>query len=740
MYTLTSPLLPASSRIASRLGLTPLSYVWAAFFASMLMLGASANAQTPAGSDPYLWLEAVDSPQSLAWVRDRNTHSRAQLEPWSGFASTRQQIREVLDSSERIPQITRMGEQFYNLWQDAQHPRGIWRRTTLQGYRQTSTHWETVLDLDALGRAESVSWVWGGATCLGPQYRRCLVRLSRGGSDAVVVREFDTVSKTFVEGGFRLPEAKSSITWLNENTVFVATDFGADSLTTSGYPRIIKRWERGQALQAAATVFEGQRTDVSASVWVDRTPGHERVVFYRSPEFFITEAFLSQGDQRQRLNKPGDAQLTFWKDRVLLQLRSPWASGGTTWPSGALLVGAADAFLSGQPRWQVLFQPSATTSLASFSLTRDTVLLNLLENVASRLEEWRESGGAWQRRAVNTPSLGTLRTTALHDPLLANDPWAEHYLYSYTDFLTPDTLQWARTGGDERQTLRALPAFFDASGMRVEQRFARSADGTRVPYFIVWPAHARADGSNPTVLYGYGGFRVSQRPWYSGTFGRAWYARGGVLVVANIRGGGEYGPAWHQAAMKAHKQRSYDDFAAVAQDLIATGVTNAKQLGIRGGSNGGLLVGAVMLQRPELFGAVVCQVPLLDMQRYHLLLAGASWMAEYGNPDKPEEWAWIRGYSPYQNVRADMKLPPVLFTTSTRDDRVHPGHARKMAARMIEQGHRVSYYENIEGGHAGAADSAQRADMQALEFAFLWQHLSRRSALPAPPAAGEMRR
>jgi prolyl oligopeptidase len=301
-------------------------------------------------------------------------------------------------------------------------------------------------------------------------------------------------------------------------------------------------------------------------------------------------------------------------------------------------------------------------------------------------------------------------------------------MLSYTDFLTPDSLLLGHTGSDAHQLLKARPAFFNTAGMKVEQRFATSADGTRVPYFIVWPQGATANGANPTLLYGYGGFEVSQQPWYSAAYGSAWFGQGGVLVVANIRGGGEFGPAWHQAAVQAHKQKSYDDFAAVAADLIANRVTNAQQLGIQGGSNGGLLVGAVMVQRPELLGAVVCQVPLLDMRRYHQLLAGASWMAEYGNPDAPADWAVISRYSPYQNVQAAAKMPPVLFTTSTRDDRVHPGHARKMAARMIEQGHAVLYYENIEGGHGGAADNGQKADMLALEFAFLWQRLGRPTA------------
>jgi prolyl oligopeptidase len=345
--------------------------------------------------------------------------------------------------------------------------------------------------------------------------------------------------------------------------------------------------------------------------------------------------------------------------------------------------------------------------------------------VTSRLEEWRFDGAKLSHRVVQAPAPGHLSVVSLHDPLLPGDALAEQYLINYTDFLTPDSLLLGQTGRDARELLKSRSAQFDAAGMKVEQNFATSRDGARVPYFVVWPKGAKADGANPTLLYGYGGFEVSLQPWYSGGFGKAWYQRGGVLVVANLRGGGEYGPAWHQSAIRQHKQRSYDDFIAVAEDLIKRNITSSRQLGIMGGSNGGLLVGATFVQRPELFNAVVCQVPLLDMRRYHQLLAGASWMAEYGDPDKAADWDFIAKYSPYQNVKAGVHYPKVLFTTSTRDDRVHPGHARKMAARMMAQGHDLLYYENIEGGHGGAADNEQRATLQALEFSYLWQQLGR---------------
>jgi prolyl oligopeptidase len=706
--------------------------------AAALALALPAVAQTPAAApmttdtDPFLWLEDVTGERALAWVRGRNALTEAALMARPGFAEREKAIREVLDSRDQIPHVSRIGSHVYNLWRDAANPRGLWRRTTLEEYRKPQPAWETVLDLDALGKAEGENWVWGGATCHGPAYRRCLLQLSRGGADATVVREFDLVAKRFVpvsEGGFTVPEAKTSVTWADGDGLWIGTDFGPGSLTTSGYPRVVKRWQRGTPLADAKTAFEGRVDDVYAFVSVDRTPGFERTVFFRAPDFYSSEMVLLQGERLVPLPKPLDANLRFWREHVLMDLRSDWQHGGQRFVRGSLLVADAQAYLAGRATWTALFTPSATRSLEDTTTTRSRIVLNILDNVANRLEEWSppaRPGAAWTRRAVQAPHPGTLSVAPLHDPLQKDDPLAEDYLLTSADFLQPDTLWLGRTGSDARDRLKSRPSFFNAEGMRVEQRFATSKDGTRVPYFVVWPKGATADGRNPTLLYGYGGFEVPMTPWYSGGIGRAWTTQGGVFVLANIRGGGEFGPAWHQAAILGHKQKSYDDFAAVAEALIRDKVTSPAHLGIEGGSNGGLLVGAVMLQRPELFGAVVCQVPLLDMRRYHKLLAGASWMAEYGDPDKPEHWAFISQYSPYQNVKPTQKLPPVLFVTSTRDDRVHPGHARKMAARMIEQGHRVWYWENIEGGHGGAADNAQRARMQAIEYAFLWKTLADR--------------
>jgi len=674
-------------------------------------------------TDPYLWLEEVAGERALNWVRERNAESEKLLESEPDFAAMRDGIRSVLDSREQIPYVVRRGDQYYNLWRDARNPRGLWRRTTLVDYRTREPSWETVIDLDALGKAEGENWVWTGASCLGPDYRRCLVSLSRGGADATVVREFDTVDKVFVAGGFTLPEAKTDVEWIDANTIYVATDFGPGSMTDSGYARIVKRWKRDQPLAEAQLVFEGEKQDVGSGVSVDRTPGFERTVFTRSIDFYNSHQWLLRDGKLTPIDKPSDAKFAFWRDKALIELRSDWKLGTRTWPKGSLLAGDATAYLKGERNLHAIFTPTPTRSLSSFAATRSMLLLTVLDNVSSRLEEWSPAGTRWHRREVKAPSAGTLSVMPLHDVLLNDDPLAEAYLVNYTDFLTPDSLLVGATGSDRREVLKSRPSFFDVSGMRVEQRFAKSRDGTRVPYFVVWPKGAQADGKNPTILYGYGGFEIAQQPFYSGSIGRTWTSRGGVWALANIRGGGEFGPSWHQAAVKQNKQKSYDDFVAVAENLIATKVTSPRHLGIEGGSNGGLLVGAVMLQRPELFNAVVCQVPILDMRRYHQLLAGASWMAEYGNPDKPEDWAVLSKYSPYQNVRREMKLPKVLFTTSTRDDRVHPGHARKMAARMIEFGQPVLYWENIEGGHGGAADNAQRAQMMALEYSFLWRQL-----------------
>jgi prolyl oligopeptidase len=696
--------------------------------ALMCVFSVKAQPVNSANIDPYLWLEEVQGDKALAWVRERNAVSTASLQAQPVFADNRAKVLGVLNNRDQIPGVTRRGDYLYNFWRDAKNPRGLWRRTSLEEYRKVLPNWDVLLDLDALGKAENENWVWGGSDCLAPDYNRCLISVSRGGADAKVTREFDIAKREFVKNGFNLPEAKSQLDWVDINTVYVGTDFGLGSMTQSGYARMIKRWKRGTPISEAQLMYEGKESDVAAFATVDKTPNFERTVFGRSTDFYNTEINVLVDGKLVKIDKPSDASLSWQREWAFLLLKSEFKVAERTYKSGSLLAIKFDELMRGERRFEVLFEPTATRSLSRSgpTTTRDFLLLNILDKVSGRIEELQYLGGKWQRREVKAPFPGALGALGMHDPFVKDDPLANHYSMSYLDFLTPASLYLGKAGSDERELLKRNPTFFDGTGMRTEQRFATSKDGTQVPYFVVYPKGAKTDGTNPTVLYGYGGFQISMTPFYSGGWGTTWLQRGGVFVVANIRGGGEFGPAWHQSAIKQNKQKSYDDFAAVAEDLIKAGITKPKHLGIMGGSNGGLLVGAVMVQRPELFGAVVCSVPLLDMQRYHKLLAGNSWMAEYGNPDKADEWAYISQYSPYHNVKKGVKYPKVLFATSTRDDRVHPGHARKMAARMIEQGHDVLYYENMEGGHGGAANNEQRANLVALENTFLWTSLGGR--------------
>jgi prolyl oligopeptidase len=686
--------------------------------ASGVVLGlAAVGGASAQQADPYLWLEDVGGDKALSWVREQNAAALQELQAQPNYPGIHERLKTILNSKERIPYVTRHGDHYYNFWRDAQHTRGIWRRTTLEQYRKPEPHWETVLDIDKLAAEENENWVWHGVSCLYPKGEQCLVQLSRGGGDAHVVREFDVARRSFVSDGFNLPEAKSDIGWIDADTIFVSTDFGDGSMTTSGYPRIVKEWKRGTPLAAAATLYEARAEDLGVGAYKDFTPGYSYQFINRQIGFYASELFVREGDKLSKVGKPDDANAYTVRDQLIIDLRSDWTVDGATFKQGSLLAADFKRFMAGERRFDVLFTPTPSSSLDGVSATRSALLLNVLDNVKNRLVEMRHVDGKWQQRDVNAPAFGTLEVQAL-DPVES-----DQYFLTVTDFLHPTTMYLAHAGDDERTALKSLPAYFDAAPYTVQQHMAVSKDGTRVPYFVLMNRKARLNGKNPTVLYGYGGFEVSMKPFYSGTTGEAWLKQGGVYVLANIRGGGEFGPRWHQAALKENRQRAFDDFIAVAQDLIKRKVTSPRHLGIMGGSNGGLLVGAALTQRPDLFNAVVCQVPLLDMQRYSKLLAGASWMGEYGDPDDPKQWAYISQYSPYQNVFKDKHYPRVLFTTSTRDDRVHPGHARKMVARMKEQGHDVLYWENTEGGHAGAANNDQQAQMWALTYAFLLKQL-----------------
>ncbi|MBB5914274.1 prolyl oligopeptidase [Nocardia transvalensis] len=670
-------------------------------------------------SDPYLWLEEVTSDRALDWARARNEVVVERFATSDRFSELEHRILDMLDTDTRIPYPSRRGKWLYNFWRDAEHPKGLWRRTTFAEYRTDSPDWEVLIDLDALASAEEENWVWGGAAVLRPEQSLALISLSRGGADAKVMREFDMATKQFREpadGGFYLTEAKSQARWIDADTLYIGTDFGPGSLTESGYPRLAKRWRRGTPLEQAETVFEGEAADVMVSAGYDRTPGYERHYVARATDFFNESVYLLEDDGSLRhLDVPTDASESWYKDWLLVRLKKDWEVGGKTYPAGALLAMNLNEFLYGARNFETVFTPDAHTSLHGYGWTENHLLLITLEDVQTKL--YVVTPGSWTREPLaDTPPMATTNVMNL-DPLEGGDD----FMLTTSGFTTPATLLSAAVGRSP-EPLKQEPAFFDAAGIETEQFFARSDDGTMVPYFVI--RHGDRKGTpGPTVMSGYGGFEVSRTPAYSGASGMGWLERGGTWVMTNIRGGGEYGPEWHTQGLKENRHRVYEDFSSIARDLVTRGITTPQQLGAVGGSNGGLLMGVMLTRYPELFGAIVCQVPLLDMKRYHLLLAGASWMAEYGDPDKPEEWEYLAKYSPYQNARADRTYPPILLTTSTRDDRVHPGHARKMAARLEEQGHTIWYHENIEGGHGGAADNKQMAFQASLIYEFFTQML-----------------
>ncbi|MEM6327903.1 MAG: prolyl oligopeptidase family serine peptidase [Bacteroidota bacterium] len=666
-------------------------------------------------ADEFLWLEDVEGERAMEWVESRNASTLEALQAHPAYDDLYADALAVLTSDERIAYPSIMGDHLVNFWTDEDNERGLWRRTTFESYLGGDPEWETLLSIDALNEAEDENWAWKGATCLTPAYERCLVRLSRGGADAVEIREFDLTTKTFVDGGFFLLESKGGAVWMNEDELLVGTNIGEGSMTESGYPRVIQRWQRGTPLAEATTVFEGDATDVGT--WAGSIRRGDEIVpaFFHRPSFFEGSTHVLHEGEFVRLDVPMDADPGLVGDHLTLYLRTDWEVGGATYGAGTLLAIEYEAFLGGVRDFDTVLAPNERQTIQYTTSTQSAILVSLLDNVNGELHRFRHDGSEWVGERVEAPTLGSVNVTT-------SSPTEDRFFFTYSSFLQPTTLYLANADGSIQEVTR-LPAMFDAEGLTVQQLEATSADGTRVPYFVVHREDIAMDGSNPTQLYGYGGFEVSLTPSYSGLSGKAWLERGGVYVLATIRGGGEFGPEWHRSAQRENRQRAFDDFLAVAEDLIARGITSPDHLGIRGGSNGGLLTGAAMTQRPDLFDAVVISVPLLDMQRYHLLLAGASWVAEYGDPDNPEDWAFISEYSPYHNLSADADYPRPLFTTTTRDDRVHPGHARKMAAKMEAMGAPVFYFENTEGGHGSGVTPAQQATMWATIYSYLWNQL-----------------
>lgn len=693
--------------------------------------------------DPFQWLEEVEGQQALEWTEQRNRTAEDKLRDQQ-FGPLKESLREILDAADRIPSVTKRGDWFYNFWTDAQHPQGIWRRTSLESYKSEEPEWEVLLDLDELSAEEGTTWVWHGASVLRPEqasdeipgYSWVLIDLSPGGSDADVTREFDLNTRSFIEpedGGFYRPQGKGGLSWIDADTVYASTDQAAVTedtpVTTSGYPRIARRWRRGTQLNQAEPIISVAEDDMVASAGYDSTPGYERHLATRVLGFYDAETYLitydESGDPTLRLiDVPTDVRVGFHRDLIFFAPRTEVRICGVVLPGGSLYVADAEQFLHGEPELTALFTPTESTSLQGITATRHLFALTVMDNVVEHVEaHWRSDGGAWQSRRVLTDITGSLSVGAF-DSRESDQIWI-----TANDFLTPTStylgsLAEVLEGEPERhEVIKRAPERFSAAGLTAVQRFATSQDGSGIPYFLIGPENVLTGAETaPTVLYGYGGFELSQKPSYLPLVGKAWLEHGGVFAMANIRGGGEYGPRWHQAALKENRQLAYQDFAAVAEDLVASEVTTTEQLACRGGSNGGLLTGNMLTQYPDLFGAVVIQVPLLDMKRYARLLAGASWRAEYGDPDT-EDWDYIAGFSPYHLLAEGADYPPVLLTTSTKDDRVHPGHARKMTAALEALGADVTYWENTQGGHGGAANPEQQATMNALIYRFLAQRL-----------------
>ncbi len=708
--------------------------------AALLLLGAAPAIASV--ESPFEWLEQVSSERSMAWVEAENAKVLPPLTGDARFAPLQADALAILSARDRIPTPSFVGEMVFNFWQDAEHVRGIWRRTTLESFHSDNPQWETVLDLDALATAENANWIWKGADCRPTTHDRCLVRLSNGGKDAVEIREFDLKTKTFVEGGFRLPEGKQTVAWLDADTLILTRDWGSGTLTDSGYGRVVKTLSRsdlrkaGAPLSYAREVFSGEVKDVAAQPVVYRDGTGKRIVLVnRGLDFFNSAWFVlpDGGGTPVRLKLPTRSQTHgYLHGRLIVSLQEDWTFRDTAYPSGSLLAVDVPAMLAVQDRGlpakalptpspvvDVLFKPQDREALDpdQIRVTENRVVAVRYNNVRGSLVSFRREDGAdWQ------PDYYTALPNAAVS-LVATADSGDAVFYTEENFLTPTRLMLAPARWGKSLAIKTLPARFDASTHVVEQKEATSKDGTKIPYFIVHPKGHKHDGQDPTLLHAYGGFQISKLPVYDPVLGKLWLERGGTYVVANIRGGGEFGPAWHEAALKANRQKAYDDYFAVAEDLIRRKITSPRRLGAYGRSNGGLLMGVAMTQRPDLWNAVIIESPLLDMMRYHLLPAGASWIGEYGDPTVPAEAAWIARYSPFQNLKVGVTYPLAYITTSTKDDRVHPGHARKFAAMLAQLGAPYLYYENTDGGHANGADPTANAKRWGMHYTYLTRQL-----------------
>ncbi len=680
-------------------------------------------------ADDHLALEEVDGAEAKAFVAASNEKALSALTGDRRYESFRQQAEAILTATDRIPSVSFLGEGLGNFWQDAANPKGVWRRTALDSYRTAQPRWETLLDIDALAKAEGRDWVFKGANCLAPDETRCLINLSDGGKDAVVVREFDLTTKRFVDGGFVIPEGKHRLTWLDRDTLLIATDFGPGTMTESGYPFIVKSLKRGHPLAHATEVYRGQQSDggygVSPMVFRDKAGAVEAVLFSRPLDTFRSEIWELVDGKPVKLNLPERVSVEgVIGDRLVFSNEQDWSLLGRDYKAGSLLAfclpclhpqTSGDIVITnGAP---VIFAPSERQSIGSVQVMEDRVVVAINDNVVGRLAVFQNRGEwGWPRTDIAVPANSAVG--------LGDSSKSKGQVFVSTQgFLTPPTLSLADVSTGALTELKSAPAKFDASTHVVEQFEATSTDGTKIPYFVTRPKDLALDGTGATILFGYGGFQASFPPAYKPEMGKLWLENGGVFVQANIRGGGEFGPGWHQAALRENRQRAFDDFAAVARDLEQRRITSPRHLGIYGRSNGGVLTSVSITQHPELFNAAVIESPLIDMLRYQDLPAGASWIGEYGDPRIPGDAAFIARYSAYQQLRPEAKYPRVYITTNTRDDRVHPGHARKFAARLGDQGHDHLYFEDTAGGHSNDADPVANARRWARHYVYLAQQL-----------------
>ena len=662
--------------------------------------------------DPYLWLEEVEGKKSLAWVEEQNEETFTRYTESNAFKEKYERIKKELNDDERIPSAYYQNGEMYNFWRDEKNVRGVWRKTSFKSYLKDEPIWENILDIDQLANDEGINWLYKGADCLAPEYKRCLIRLSDGGTDAVTIREFDLEEKKFVKDGFNTYPSKQNASWINEDQILIGADFGEGTMNESGYPMQVKLWNRGESLEEAKIFFSGSYEKIFNFPFVSIRPDGKYYGIIEGPTFFSEVLHLFDGEKLIKINLPQMIDIHgFFNESLILSIEEDWE----IFKSGSLLEINVNSLLENsidESDVKIIFEPDGQRFISGVSIGKHQLMVSMLENVNGKITRFMKKDDRWDSKDIEGFQNSTMN-------IYGQDVWSDNSFISVSNFLEPSSIYHASDGADYKK-IKSRKNSIDPEKYRVEQNFVSSADGTSIPYFLISRKDINLDGKNPTILYGYGGFQISKPPSYlGGSIAEYWLNSGGVYVVSNIRGGGEYGPAWHQSALKENRQRAYDDFIAIAIDLIEKGITSKDHLGIEGRSNGGLLVGATFTQRPDLFNAVICGVPLLDMYRYDKLLAGASWVDEYGDPDNPEEWEFIRKYSPYQNLKKGTEYPEVFFYTSTKDDRVHPGHARKMAKKMTDMGSPIVYYENTEGGHAGTSNIDQFSFLLALQLAYL---------------------